>query len=467
MFGEATMQIIKANGSDKLPYIYHLPKDKTAPKKVNEDDEIEGYYYSEDWKKANTVDPDFFPMLNPESNEAAMCFAIRPYKAGKKYFSDPDYLAGLQYAELEEEISNYYISHIKNGLSFGYIINIPDGNSYTPEEKDELERKIKQKLVGSTQAGKFIINFNGRDEEITVTALEVNDAHRQWEYLTAEARQQLLTAHRVTSPMLFGIKDSTGLGNNADELDVAEAQLMKRVIAPKQRYLLDAFETVAAAFGVNLDLRFKPITDVDEITAGVSMGAVHPVQRLIALGEDMDLEKYDLVAAFDVDYDDEIDYTNLKFASTGTSRSNAKSEQDSDDIVIRYRYVDQRGRSGAEGATGEREFCKLMMRADKLYRKEDIIMMGNQTVNPGFGMSPNPNAPYSIWLFKGGGLLSSKFPNGTCKHKWQREIYLKKGVSVDVNSPLAEIISTSEARRRGYSVPTNDTRVSIAPHEMK
>ena len=85
---------------------------------------------------------------------------------------------------MEEEISNYYINHIKNGLSFGYIINIPDGNSLTPEEKDMLEAKIKNKLVGSSNAGKFVLSFNGRDAEITVTPLQVNDAHKQWEYLT-------------------------------------------------------------------------------------------------------------------------------------------------------------------------------------------------------------------------------------------------------------------------------------------
>lgn len=453
LYGEAAIQIIKAKGSSKLPKLYHLPKENTAPKKVNEDNEIEGYYYCENWRKANDDTVDYFPILKADSKEQE-CYVIRPYKAGKKYFSDPDYLAGLPYAELEEEIANYYVSHIRNGLSFGYIINIPDGNSYTPEEKDEIERKIKDKLTGSSNAGRFVINFNGRDAEITVTSIDVNDAHKQWEYLTAEARQQLLTAHRVTSPMLFGIKDSTGLGNNADELDTAESQLMKRVIQPKQKYITQAFEDIAGLYGLVLDLKFKPLTE--EIKAPekpLQFSNVHPAHKLIDLGEEIDLDLYDIVA------DDEVDYNeNLEFASSGTARPNAKSEQDSKDIIIRYKYTGN--------PNPEREFCKLMMRANKVYRKEDIIQMGSQVVNPGFGMHPNPNAPYSIWLYKGGGLLSDAFPGGTCKHKWNRVIYLRKGASVDVNSPLAEIISTSEARRKGYKVPTNDTKVSIAPHEM-
>ena len=461
LYGEAAIQIIKAKGSDKLPTLYHLPKENTAPKKVNDDNEIEGYYYSEDWVKVMQNPPSFLPILSDNKTRSEI-FVIKPYKAGKKYFSDPDYLAGLPYAELEEEIANYYISHIRNGLSFGYIINIPDGQTYSPEDKDEMERKIKEKLVGSSNAGKFIINFNGTDAEITVTSLDGNDAHKQWDFLVSEARQQLLTAHRVTSPMLFGIKDSTGLGNNADELDTAEAQLMKRVIQPKQSFITDAFEQIAGLYDLVLDLRFKPLTDqinVQEaaqkgIEEKISFSDAHPVFNLINLGEDIDMMEYDLVADDEVDYDEK-----LEFASTGTARPNAKSEQDSDDILIRYKYTGN--------PNPERDFCKQMMRANKVYRKEDILQMGNQTVNPGFGMSPTPNKPYSIWLYKGGGLLSDEFPNGTCKHKWNRQIYLKKGVSVDVKSPLAEVISTSAARRKGYKVPVNDTKVSIAPHNMK
>jgi len=337
-------------------------------------------------------------------------FTEFPFTCGAVRSASPS-LAGLPYAELEEEIANYYVSHIRNGLSFGYIINIPDGNSYTPEEKDQIEKKIKQNLIGSSNAGKFVINFNGRDTEITVTAIDVNDAHKQWEYLTAEARQQLLTAHRVTSPMLFGIKDNTGLGNNANELDVAEEQLMKRVVQPKQRTLIEALEQIAEFYGLVLRLRFKPLTEVKSTSeTAVKFSDTHPVKMLIDLGEDINFDEYYIAAEDEVDYNE-----NIEFASTGTARPNAKSEDDSKDILIRYRYVDQRGRSGADGATGEREFCRQMIRANKLYRKEDILQMGSQLVNPGFGMHPNPNEPYSIWLYKGGGLLSEKYPNGTCQ----------------------------------------------------
>ena len=111
--------------------------------KENEDEEIDFYWYCRDWNNINKYKPLEFPSFGTLKDEIEI-YNGKPYKAGKTYFSDPDYLAGLPYCEMEEEISNYYINHIKNGLSFGYIINIPDGNSLTPEEKDTLEAQVTQ-----------------------------------------------------------------------------------------------------------------------------------------------------------------------------------------------------------------------------------------------------------------------------------------------------------------------------------
>ena len=154
------------------------------------------------------------------------------------------------------------------------------------------------------------------------------------------------------------------------------------------------------------------------------------------------LNNFDIVDENEVDYNEEI-----KLVSTGVARPNSKSSQDNEDIVIRYRYVGN--------PNPQRDFCKVMMKANKIYRKEDIEQLSNKVVNAGWG--PNGVDKYSIWLYKGG---------GNCHHKWNRVIYLRKGKTVDVNSPLAEVISTSKARRKGYKVETNDTKVSVEPRNM-
>ena len=251
---------------------------------------------------------------------------------------------------------------------------------------------------------------------------------------------------------------------------MSEKQTMKRIIKPKQDFILEALEDVLMQYDINLNLVFKPLTEVkQEPVEPVSLskhicmsddGASEDMANtLIEFGEDLSTDEWVLLSTADVDYDTDDDLFGLvQFAtSTGTARPNAKSSQDSKDIAIRYRYVGN--------PLPERLFCKKMMFANKLYRKEDILQMDKSGVNDGFGL--NGSNSYSIWLWKGGGKMSTAFPNGTCKHKWQREIYLKRGGGVDANSPLAQTISTSEARRRGYKVPVNDSDVSITPNKNK
>jgi hypothetical protein len=342
----------------------------------------------------------------------------------------------------------------------------------------ETTHKIRKNLTGSEKAGNFFLNWNdNKDSEITITALEVSEAHKQYEYLTAEARQQLCTAHKLTSPMLVGIKEASGFSSNADEIKVGFAELMINVIRPKQEIILDGLMDILTANGISLDFQFEDVRS-DQPIATKTETIVTPIKMAADdfsdLGEEIDLNEWELVSSEPVDYDKEderdaelerLNATTVKLMNvaladvkTGTARPNAKSNQDGVLFKSRYRY------SG--NPNPEREFCKAMMSANKLYSREDIDMMSKRNVNPGFGMRPNPNKPYDIFLWKGGGLLSDAFPFGTCKHFWVRETYRLKA---DVNNPLAEIITPAKARKEGEILPTlkpSESKAYIAPHDM-
>ena len=468
--GMAYLQIIR-NRDKSISSIEHIAVDKIAPEIANEDNIIEAYYYSHDFKD-NKIEPTRIKAFGVgNSYDAIEIYCIRPYQLGMDYFALPSYQSCLQYADLEEQISNYSINHMRNGLSTGYIINIPDSYNLDDEAKSEIEKKIKRKLTGSSRAGTFMINFaNGENSEISVTNLEVNDAHKQWESLNEISQSKILTAHEVVSPMLFGVKDASGFSSNADELAESERQTIERVVQPKQDSITDAFEEILQTDDITLDLYFKPLSERAEVVEKTELsshvccssddnGATSEMANtLIELGEN-DSEQWQLLCSSEVEYESDSElhgFINLS-TSTGVARPNAKSEQDSEDVKIRYRYVGNK--------SPQRDFCVKMMNANKLYRKEDILQMDKAGINDGFGLGGTNS--YSIWLWKGGGKISDKYPNGTCKHKWQREIYLKVNGNIDVNSPLAKKITTSEARRRGYKVPTNNTNVSVTPHNNK
>lgn len=496
IFGYYFMQILRAKDKKSIAKILHLPVEKMGRDKMDENGDINGGWYCDDWRNTSKYRPEFIPEFKGKMDAPVMLKSVVPHQSGQTYFSLPSYIQALQYAEMEEEISNYCINHIKNGLSFGYIINFNNGSNLTPEQKDEVEKMIRNRMTGTTNAGKFILSFNDNKEaEVSVVPLDVNDAHSQWEFLSKESAQKIITAHGAF-PNLFGINDGNGFGNNADELDVQSKLIQDYQISPKQSLFIDELAELLEINGLETDLTFihlretyKSTEEKEEVVIDDSVdeneidnenvelkshicfsdeleATPELAEHLISFGEELDEKQYHLLSVSEVNYDtDDHIYDLIQFAThTGTARPNAKSEQDNQDIKILYRYTGN--------PNPEREFCRKMMMANKLYRKEDILMMEDSLPNPGFGLGEDKggqgaNSPYSIWLWKGGGKMSDKFPNGTCRHKWQREIYLKRGGGVDVNSPLAKKISTTDARNKGYNVPSNERAVGLTPNQNK
>lgn len=460
ILGELSMQIHRqSGGKNKISKIEHISKSNVIPSVEDENGIIRSYWYSADWSKMyqNKYKPKEYPAFGfAEDFEFPLpeIYVGKPYQIGQDYFATPDYDACLQYAEVEEEISNYYISHIKNGLSFGSVINIPDSGNWTDKQKDDYISGIKGNYAGSSGAGRIAFNFmRGSDASpTTITNVENNSAHKQWDFLTKEASNKILSGHKCMSPALVGLSSSTGFSSVADEMDMMEQQLMKRVIAPKQDFVIDSIDEVLDYFGLSYDLYFRPLTEIEgeeeenkKANEEVKKDDAVELSKkksdfdtFLSAGEDEDLNAYDILDSIEVNYDDDVQLT-----ATISGNPKKGSVQDSKEILIRYKYVGSK--------TPERQFCKDIMTANKVYRKEDIISQTNKPINKGWGLGGSDT--YSIWLYKGG---------GACKHKWNRVIYLRKGSKIT----LTDIISTSEARRRGYKVPTNDSDVSITPNNM-
>ena len=178
--------------------------------------------------------------------------------------------------------------------------------------------------------------------------------------------------------------------------------------------------------------------------------------ELIEMGEDEDLENWVLVDEREVDYDqEEVLDKMIGLASTGTARPNAKSEDDGmnsqgEFFRVRYQYAP------LSASANSRDFCRKMVAAKKLYRKEDILQMNDKAVNPGFGAGGA--STYSIWLYKGG---------ARCGHKWFRKTYMWKDLE-DVNKTEdGTTISTTKARSKGFRAPANPNKVSVAPKDMR
>ena len=469
LLGEGSFQVLYQKGQVKKAE--HFPRQTLRAEKCNEDGKIEAYYYHPDWSKVKRSDkPQRIAAFGFGNGNEPEIKIVKKYVSGYDYYCPVDYQGGLAYAELESEIADYLINDVQNGFSGTKVVNFNNG---VPDREKQMQIKndVMHKLTGS-RGEKVIIAFNNNAEsKTTVDDIPLNDAPQHYEYLSNECSSKLIVAHRVTSPLLLGIRtENNGLGSNADEIKTAALLFDNITIKPYQDLLTDCMDDILAINGISLKLYFKtlqPLAFIDtdnaitdesrEEETGVKLSAEFDDNKMFDLldefGEEEDLENWVLVDERQVDYDQEEALDKMiGLASTGSARPNASSEQDGEvedmKFKVRYQYAPLKTQSNS------REFCKKMVSAKKIYRKEDIQQMSTRAVNAGWGL--NGAATYDIWLYKGG---------GACHHFWMRKTYMAVDVKPDATNPNTEI-SVNKAKKEGFTPETNDPKVAKRPVDM-
>lgn len=468
LFGKCAIQVHYSKDRKLVKKAYHIPVNLLAPEKCNEDGDVEAYYFSDNWNDVRNYEPKRIPAFGT-SNESVEVLYIQPYSAGMKYFAHVDYQGGVDYTLLEEEISDYLINEVQNGFSGTKVINVNNGVP-TEEQQSFINAKIKQTLTGS-KGQKVIVSFNdNKDTAITVDDIPLNDAPEHYQYLSEECMRKIMLSHSVTSPLIFGIATSTGFSSNADELQNSFNLFDNMVIKPFQEMLLDAFDSILEYNGVSLDLYFKTLNPFEgEKSEEPTQLSKHfnLEDYLNEIGEDIP-EGYIVIDERDVEEVEDEDVLNAyleeleaeltkeeptlmskvwNFVSTGTARPTARSKQDKQVkdkfFKVRYKYTGNK--------TPERAFCKAMMNAGKLYRKEDIDKMASVAVNKGFGEFGSDT--YDIFKYKGG---------PRCHHKFQRVTMM---VDLNEDNPEWKKIGTRAAEIKGFKV-TNPFEVSVYPNNL-
>lgn len=435
MQGGYYLEIIWSVDRTTVAKINHLPYENVRLAVANDEDVIPGVYYSKDWndirKKKNI--PTFIPMYNPttKSDEPSQVLFVGIMTPGSAYYPKPDYYSAINYIEITREISEFYRAFLSNGMAPSYFLHMNNGIP-DPEEQMAIRRNW-ETMMGAKKAGKVVFTFNeSADRAPRLDLVPMSDADKQWMELSTQSRENILAAHRVTSPLLFGIRDAGGLGSNADEMKQAYRIFNKNIIEPYQQIVTDSLEEVFKGMGILADI-FIESNDIfgDEIpaptvaqTATTQLSAEKkktnlsdPQEKppiftdedeawwcefLEDKGEIVDEEEWELIEAEPVNLASVRSYAD----------PDLPSEMDSGLYKIRYSY--SKNLSG-----NSRKFCRQMVSAANagyVYRYEDLTAMSSDSnsVNPNMGHN---GSSYSVWLYKG---------SVNCKHYWERRVYFRK-----------------------------------------
>ena len=454
LFGGCYVNVIWSRDRSKIAKIHHIPAQYIRSGKMV-DGEIDTYYYSADWSKVRKAEykPRPYRAFNTEDRtQASQILMIRDKNPALFYGFAPDYVAATDWIQMELEIAQFHLSNITSGMTPSMHVGFSNGVP-TDEERRTIERQLNAKFAGSGNAGKILITFNdGKETAPIIEPIQMNDAQSAWEGMSKQAVNQILAGHRVTSPILFGIRaEGGGLGNNADELRDAFSLFTNTVVIPFQNTLLKGLEKIFRVNDINLDLYFKSLKPADFIDLEVTKTQSEEEQEKEGVTKE-EINTEDLVEmnAIEVEDDDvcldyfdevgitldedewyeahieELDehnidsrYHEFAYAPAGTPNV-ADSSSDIGLFRVLYRYSQTLSIDKKTGKVTSRKFCEKMVAKSKqgtLYRMEDLKRASQKAVNKGFG--PNGSNTYNIALYKGG---------ANCKHKWERVFYFRRRV---------------------------------------
>ena len=477
LMGQCAMQVIYSKDRNTIAQIEHFPVETLRAEKCNDDGDIEAYYYFSDWSKYKpTSKAKRIPAFGT-SKEAIEILYVRPYRAGFHYYSPVDYQGGLQYSELEEEIGNFHLNNIMNGMSPSMLINFNNGVP-NEEERELIEQRIYQKFSGTSNSGKFILAFNDNAETAAnIEPVQLSDAHQQYQFLSEESTRKIMVSHRIVSPMLIGIKDQTGLGNNADELKTASTLLDNTVIRPFQHLLIDAFDQILAYNKISLKLYFKTLqplefTDLENVEDEETKEEETGVKLK---QEDLSDEEFDIILdelrgekisnrweevdarEYSSENEDIEEWATKNIESKEQklekrsidSKKSGFSYLDKSLYKVRYKYS-QKYSSGKS-----RQFCRIMMARSQrgiVYRIEDIDKASRAGVNRSFG---HKGRAYDLFKYKGG-------PN--CGHFFSEVLYRLK--SKTMKKKIQNYDEVKSIPKSYKPTPAGHKKAKVAPKDM-
>jgi hypothetical protein len=437
--GAFVAEVIWSMDFTRVVQINHLPFENCRLAYDREEDDITGIFYSKDW--ANTRSkrgkPEFIPAFNPSiaQEQPRQVIYAHGMSAGSVYYPKPDYFGALNYVELSYQMGLYHVNNILNGLFPSFIINFLNGIPQK-EEREAIRREWETRLSGASNAGKFLMTFNEDPTRAPqIEAFPLSDADKQYQFLSEETAKQIMVGHRVVSPLIHGIRDTTGFGSNKDEMLVGLEIFNNQVIKPYQRIIERVFTPILGEINIEMNSPFdeevlvvEPTVQTAELKKKVVADAENDfsdeqgkewIDVLKEKAEYIDLDEWQLVSEEDVtDPDNEMNYTSEFFAKRNKmpTMSDAQGEKESkwgDKGLYKLRYAYSQNIS-----ENSREFCKEMVQMSQLgaiFRYEDIEAMSKEGVNGNFAPAGSQN--YSLFRFVGGCF---------CHHFWKRLIYIRK-----------------------------------------
>lgn len=186
------------------------------------------YYISDDWTALNQspekTNLRILPAFDKDNRTGSFILYYKePHLKGRKelgVYPKPSYYGGITAIQTDCDISKFHMYELQNGFKSGTLINFPSGYPETTEELNRIKADVKGRSQSVEDAGEIILTFsNGKDETPTVLSLNGNNLDQRYLATEKSVQQNILVAHAITSPQLFGVR-LEGSFNSAESMDL-------------------------------------------------------------------------------------------------------------------------------------------------------------------------------------------------------------------------------------------------------
>lgn len=385
LFGGAYVHVIYAKNKKDIAEIYH--KDYTAVRSNKDNNE---FYLSDNWLNKDGTEnmkPEWVtvPAYGKEGAKEAILY-VKEYRPNLKTYTIPGYIGAIPAIITDAEIANFHRAAIQNGFMGGTLLVFKNGIP-SDEEMKTIERQLKKKFTGTDKANSLVIDFTDGDPNRTPEIIQLtgNDFDKRYEALNKTIQEEIFVGHKVTSPMLFGVRTEGQLGGR-NEMATAFQLFQNTYITPKQ---IQIENVLSELFGWGDRVKIKHVEPIlPEFSESVLMQILDRNEMREIIGR-KPIEPKPQALRFNKEQKDAIDFAvfnkygkkadEFEFVAFERDINNrqefalTKNEKGIIDILIKSPETDYKGVAKLLGIT-EREAEKLMIDlAERGYLEEGKV----------------------------------------------------------------------------------------------
>ena len=257
LFGAYSTEVIWDSKFEYIKLFKYVDTSCVRSGLMNKDGEIEKYYFSREWVKYNTKYTPISVFDIENDKDLNQIIYKRDHKPGITYYTEPSYIAGLTYINLDSELGQFCLSHIQNGMNPGLIFKVPF-TFKSGEEKEAFMREFFSHYKGAHNNNNPLILAKNGEATWDIEKIDLPEFDKQLISLNDVIYQQLIFAHKVTNGALIGLEAKGKLfPSTPEEMAFSEKKFYETCIEPARLMMEETIEDVIRTYGINVSAKIK------------------------------------------------------------------------------------------------------------------------------------------------------------------------------------------------------------------